>query len=88
MIYYVQPHPFDAHIWNPAGYMENHYHMVADAKQLLGRNLLYVSQEAAGEEVSSRFARWQEVAILRVRVYADWTLRLHVYAGDGFKGYR
>lgn len=87
LMYYVQPHPFDAVMWNPKGQSNNHYEMATDLSQFIGQDFLYVIRHDWPGRASPRFEKDALLATFRSRAYTGGALELRAYVLKGFKGY-
>jgi 4-amino-4-deoxy-L-arabinose transferase-like glycosyltransferase len=87
LLYYVQPHPFDAVMWNPADRRNNHYEMTTDLSGAVGQDFLYVIRHNAADRAAPSFASSQLIATFRSRAYTGDALELSAYRLDDFKGY-
>lgn len=87
LIYYVQPHPFDAVMWNPKGQSKNHYEMTTDLSDAVGEDFLYVIRHDWPGRASPRFEKATLVATFRSRAYTGGALELRAYVMEDFKGY-
>lgn len=87
LIYYVQPHPFDAVMWNPKRQTNNHYEMTTDLDQAIGSDFLYVIRHDWPGRASPRFERASLLATFRSRAYTGAVLELRAYVLRDFKGY-
>ncbi|RZI40845.1 glycosyltransferase family 39 protein [Herbaspirillum sp. HC18] len=85
--YYVRPHPDRMRIWNPEGARQNHFHLVADIRQDAGASFILVARNPLGDAPAAAFERWSALGTVSVPLYPDFSLTLHLYRGDRFKGY-
>ena len=86
LLYYVQPSPRDALMWNPGGPVDDHYRLTRDAGEHKGESFLFVTTSDA----SSLAPYFDAVTLVReapIRTHKDWTVRYRIYRLDGFKGY-
>lgn len=88
LTYYVQPHPFDAVMWNPTGKRNNHFEMVTDISGSEGKDFLYVIRHDWPERAGSSFADSKLIATFRSRAYSGDVLELGAYLLSDFKGYK
>lgn len=86
LLYYVQPAPRDALMWNPDGPVDDHYRLTRDAGKHAGENFLYVTTTNA-DALAPYFASVSLVVEAPVRTHKDWTVAYRMYRLDGFKGY-
>jgi 4-amino-4-deoxy-L-arabinose transferase-like glycosyltransferase len=95
LIYYVQPHPFDAVIWNPGHGARNQFELDTDMGRMIGRDFLFVTESEISPAMAERFAAVSALAHIVV-VLGPGTSpdkpplerRYFVYDLGGFKGYR
>ncbi|HEV2673234.1 MAG TPA: glycosyltransferase family 39 protein [Aliidongia sp.] len=88
LIYYMQPHPFDMRMWNPAGHVKNGFEMDDSLAAAPGGDYLWITQRTgpALDEVFNRFDA--HVPVAHVVVPAGGPTRdVTVYKLTGFKGY-
>lgn len=86
--FYAHPHPEGVRIWNPEGHHQNHFHLVADMKNDLGNNFVFVTEEPLTSAVKARFTSCHEVGLMQVPLYPDFALKRYVNRCDHFLGYR
>jgi 4-amino-4-deoxy-L-arabinose transferase-like glycosyltransferase len=86
LLYYVQPAPRDALMWNPRGPLDDHYRLTRDAGQHKGESFLFVTTGDASEQ-APYFATVALVREASIRTHKDWTVTYRFYRLDGFKGY-
>lgn len=86
--YYVRPFPHSVRIWNPEGRRQNHFHLVADIKGDIGASFLFAVRNRLDGATAQSFDRWTELGEVTVPLYPDYSLTLHLYRGDRFRGYR
>lgn len=87
MGYYATPWPPAVAHWNPRGAVDNQYDLERRDLDMAGHRVVFVSRQALGEGVLSRFAEVKDLGELAVQVYPDLERRIHVYELHGFKGY-
>ncbi len=73
--------------WNPSGIASDHYKLTTDLRPYLGRDAILITQEAVGEELSSRFAAVDKIATLKASLDPRTTRDMDVYLLHDFKGY-
>ncbi len=86
LLYYVQPPPRDAAMWNPDGAIDDHYRLTRDAGNLVGANFVYVTTGNA----SNVAPYFESVTLLRedsIRTHPDSLRRYRIFRLNGFKGY-
>lgn len=86
LLYYVQPTPRDALMWNPDGPVDDHYRLTRDAGKHPGESFLYVTTTDANA-LAPYFASVVLLVEAPVRTHKDWTVPYRIYRLDGFKGY-
>jgi len=88
MIYYLNPHPFDAVIFNPDHLLASQYHLTTDMNRHLGQNFLYITTEKGRiERVRPYFEGGRLEAVIELPLYPDLTRRYYIYYLTHFKGY-
>lgn len=88
MLYYARPEAFSARMWNPRGQVLNHYELTASLEEShQGQGFLYITQQETFPLGEQRFESVEPVAILRLHIHQDWTLALHAWRVEGFRGY-
>ena len=88
LIYYMQPHPFEMRMWNPAGHVKNGFEMDDSLAGAPGGDYLWITGRTgpALQEVFDRFEA--HVPVAHVVVPAGGPSReVTVYKLTGFKGY-
>jgi hypothetical protein len=86
LLYYVQPLPRDALMWNPGGPVDDHYRLTRDAGKHKGESFLFVTTgDASG--LLSYFEAAKLVREVPIRTHKDATVLYRIYRLDGFKGY-
>jgi 4-amino-4-deoxy-L-arabinose transferase-like glycosyltransferase len=86
--YYVRPHPGGMRIWNPKRQRQNHFHLAADMSQDLGANFIFATTHPMDDAAAWSFERWEKIGQVIVPLYPDYQLKLYLYRGDRFRGYR
>jgi 4-amino-4-deoxy-L-arabinose transferase-like glycosyltransferase len=89
LIYYMQPHPFEMRMWNPAGHVKNGFEMDDSLAGAAGGDYLWITQRTGPElqEVFDRFAAHVPVAHVVVPLGPGLARDVTVYKLTGFKGY-
>ena len=89
MIYYMQPHPFDMRMWNPAGHVRNGFEMDNSLGGTPGGDYLWITQREGAErqEVFDRFAEHAQVAHVVIPLGPGLARDVTLYKLTGFKGY-
>ncbi|KAF0146327.1 MAG: glycosyl transferase family 39 [Rhodospirillaceae bacterium] len=87
VVYYARPAAFDAVIWNESGTVNNHFDMITNLSQAIGRSFLLVTEHRTADHVAHAFVRTELVAVLRVPLHADFTREIRVFHCDTFRGY-
>ena len=86
LLYYVQPPPRNALMWNPGGPVDDHYRLTRDAGKHKGESFLFVTTgDASG--LAPYFDAATLVREVPIRTHKDWTVVYRIYRLDGFKGY-
>jgi hypothetical protein len=88
LIYYMQPHPFDARIWAPGRRARNEFQMSAPLLPGMAGPFLYVTRNRDPVHVLSRFAIAERLAEIEVRTHPNAVLFYTVWRVEGFRGYR
>ena len=94
LIYYVEPHPFDASKWDPDGRIDDHFDLTrrlersasAGAKTK-GRAHLLVTSRADTSAITSRFAESRPVTRIRIPVGKTRHREVRIIYLEGFLGY-
>jgi 4-amino-4-deoxy-L-arabinose transferase-like glycosyltransferase len=94
LIYYVDPHPFDASKWNPDGRINDHFDLTrglgrsgaAGAKDK-GRRFLLVTSRADRTAITSRFAHSRIVAHIRTPMGKVRHREVRIIYLEDFLGY-
>ena len=84
--YYARPRAEGARIWNPLHERANHFQMTADLAREPGANVIVASSDRL--DAARSFAHWRALGTVEVPLYPDHSLRLYLYRGEGFGGYR
>jgi hypothetical protein len=90
LIYYMQPHPFEMRMWNPAGHVKNGFEMDDSLPDTPGGNYLWITERTEGPELSQVFDRFTAhvpVAHVLVPLGPGLAREVTVYQLTGFKGY-
>ncbi|MDR3418640.1 MAG: glycosyltransferase family 39 protein [Nevskia sp.] len=88
LMYYVQPHPLDAVLWNPHRVMDNHYALSTSMDDKLGRDFLYITEaDRLPPEMLAGFDGVEALPPLHVTVHRDYALDYRAWYLQGFKGY-
>jgi hypothetical protein len=89
LIYYVEPHPFDALKWNGEGGVHDEFDLTAEPQRYIGDNFLLVAKSSS--DVKRILARFKRVdpTIQEVLIPLDrgTLLRFRLYWLQGFEGY-
>jgi len=88
LIYYMQPHPFDARIWAPGRRARNEFQMSAPLLPGMAGPFLYVTRNRDPGHVLSRFATAERLTEIEVRTHPNAVLFYTVWRVEGFRGYR
>jgi len=88
LIYYMQPHPFDMRMWNPAGHVKNGFEMDNSLAGTPGGDYLWITGRT-GNEAQQVFDRFEaHVPVAHIVVPAGGPSReVTIYKLTGFKGY-
>jgi hypothetical protein len=89
LIYYMEPHPFEMRMWNPAGHVRNGFEMDDSLPGAPGGDYLWITARTAQEaqEVFDRFAAHVPVAHVVVPLGPGLARDVTVYELTGFRGY-
>ena len=89
MIYYMQPHPFEMRMWNPAGHVKNGFEMDDSLPGTPGGDYLWITQRTGAElqQVLDGFEAHVPVAHIVVPLGRGLARDVTVYKLTGFKGY-
>ncbi len=88
LIYYVEPHPFDAIKWNPRHTLLDHYELTTDMQKHIGEDFIFVTARAKIGDVASRFDSVKLLKRIEIPLYKDYKMVYYVYYLKHFKGYR
>jgi hypothetical protein len=90
LVYYVEPHPFDALKWNgDDGRVHDQFDLTADPERYLGQDFLLVAQEGGDTgRVLDRFAEAGPPQHIVIPLGGGEARRYTVRLLRGFKGYR
>ena len=83
----ADPYRLPVYSWNPTGSWGSQYDLYRNVAQHPAGPFLLLSETPVDQTVLQRFETHQALALLRVTVYRDLKLQLHVYRVAGFKGY-
>lgn len=86
MLYYMQPRPLDAVMWNADEHVDNHYELTTRIPAGNGKWLLVTRREALPEELRSRFANERSVADFSIRPVVGAEQIYRVFLLEDFKG--
>ena len=87
LVYYIEPHPMGAVMWNEDVIPTNHYELVTNMNAHVGEDFLLVTEEPDADHIAARFQQVDLVAVLRVPVYPDYGLEVRVFRCERFRGY-
>jgi hypothetical protein len=87
LLYYVDPAPRNAVMWNPGGPITDHYRLTRDAGSLVGESFLYVTAAADIVALAPYFSRTQLVHQETITTHKESWRVYYLYRLDGFKGY-
>ncbi len=87
LLYYVNPHPFDAIKWNPTGRRGDHFEMMTDINKTEKKNFIFVTTASSITGMESYFEESMKVGNISVSPYEDAPIDYYIYYLIGFKGY-
>ena len=87
LIYYVEPHPFNAVAWNPHELLRDHYDLVTTMNDKLGKDFIYVAEADDLTLIRQSFESVHLLKNIHVGIYEKYSLNYHVYYLKNFKGY-
>jgi hypothetical protein len=87
LIYYMQPHPFDMQIWNPAEHIRNGFEMDQSLPDKPGGDYLWLTNRTDPTEITDRFDTHTQLAHVIVPLGPGLAREVWVYELRGFKGY-
>ena len=87
LIYYMEPHPFDMQIWNPAEHVRNGFEMDQSLPDIPGGDYLWITNRTEFTEVTGRFETNTPLAHVLVPLGPGLAREVWVYELRGFKGY-
>ena len=88
LIYYIEPHPFDAVKWNPRHTLLDHYELTTDLERHRGEDFIFVTGRSKIPDVERSFASAKLVKRIEIPLYKDYKMVYYVYYLKHFKGYR
>lgn len=88
LLYYIQPHPFDAVMWNLNESRNNHYELTTDLSTAVGEDLLYIIRHDWPDRAATSFVGSKLIATFRSQAYTGATLELRAYLLSDFHGYQ
>lgn len=87
LIFYVQPHPFNAQLFNPKHARQNYFHQTQDLNQYITRSFLWISAHQSTQVLRPYFQVIELVETLRIPDYGQNMKVYYVYRLGGFRGY-
>jgi hypothetical protein len=94
LIYYMQPHPFDMQVWNPAEHVRNGFEMAQSLPDTPGGDYLWITNRTDPTEIFDRFESHEQAAHIVVPLgpptapgQLPLSREVWIYALHGFKGY-
>jgi 4-amino-4-deoxy-L-arabinose transferase-like glycosyltransferase len=87
IIYYMQPHPLDMQIWNPAGHVRNGFEMDQSLPDRPGGDYLWITNRQDPTEITDRFEAHEQAGHITVPLGPGLTREATVYVLRGFMGY-
>ncbi len=88
LIYYIDPHPFDAVKWNPRHTLLDHYELTTDLQKHIGEDFVFVTHRAEIGDVASRFESAKRLKKIVIPLYKDYKMVYYVYYLKHFKDYK
>jgi hypothetical protein len=85
--YHWRKHSPKIMAWNPTGSRDNHYQMQQSMPNVVGQDVLVLSETAEPKAILSRFAWVRELGRSAVQVGPDRQVTLYLYSARGFVGY-
>ncbi len=87
VVYYTRPIAFDAAIWHPSVTATNHFALIDDMRESVGKNFLLVTEHSHDRHVNAAFLKTELIAVLRVSFSAKFTREVRVFRCEAFQGY-
>lgn len=87
LIYYSQPHPLDAAIYNPSGQISDHFRLTADVSRSPHLTFIFVAADTPPADFSAHFAEVTDLGSIEAVVHDDYVLKYRVYHVKRFLGY-
>lgn len=87
LLYYVQPHPFNAVKWNPSGKIGDHFDMTTDINKAASKDFIFVSQSPEIGAIAEKFEAAEKIGNITIAPYPDYVTEYYLYHLQGFKGY-
>lgn len=88
MIYYINPHPFSALMYNPTGKVKNQYNMDNSLKTQIGESFLYVTKQKNIDNLKKSFQNTHYIKSINIPLYKDFNRSYYLYLLEEFKGYQ
>lgn len=89
LIYYVQPHPFNALKWNYRDGIHDHYDLTRSFEQhkieVGERVILFITRNPLDEGIKATFAHIEKLPDITIPLYPDFALNYSVYRLQGTK---
>ena len=86
LIYYVQPHPMNAVLFNASHELRNTFHLTQDLNQYRDQNFLWVTRSSSPEAMGIYFNKVTYVQTIVIPI-DDTSVVYNVFRLDGFEGY-
>ncbi len=88
LIYYIEPHPFDAVKWNPRHTLLDHYELMTDMQKHIGEDFVFVTFRSNIPDVKACFDSAKLIKRIEIPLYKDYKMVYYVYYLKRFKGYK
>ncbi|MEY4429403.1 MAG: hypothetical protein RLZZ182_2092 [Pseudomonadota bacterium] len=85
--YHWRKHSPKIMAWNPTGARDNHYQMQQSMPNVVGQDVLVLTESSNPQDILSRFAWVRELGRSAVAVGPDREVKLYLYLARGFVGY-
>ncbi|WP_456485730.1 glycosyltransferase family 39 protein [Hydrogenimonas sp.] len=87
LIYYIDPHPFNAVKWNPHRTLHDQYEMDTNLESAKGEDFIYVTSRRNIDDIARAFKSVKPIKKIVIKLYKDYKMVYYVYYLKHFKGY-
>ncbi len=86
MIFYLNPHPFDARYFNSSCTIGNQYALKHDLQEAHAKKFLFITKSK--RDLTPYFEKVEPLGTIAIELYPDKKRRYYLYLLENFKGYR